>query len=182
VLAVVRANTLHPAMNAYARNRALLGWMACLVIALCGCGRNVQTFDKELLDETNGYFRQYLDGDIDQARKSIVNAIHAYEDVTWNINRKQQAFALWLGYARLYALERKAGRQEQAQLALVKARYWALRQLELEGPLTPQKIDQFLQFNPDAMIGFVDKMDKSRGGRAPHYMSAVSPDLQSPKP
>jgi len=145
-----------------------------LLMVLTGCDPERIARDN-LAKQTSNLYHVYLNGGRDEARHSLQDAIRLIEDTQVSPPfRKGQAASLFLGYARLYALERRAGSNDMAQVYLVKARYWCLRQDELDGDNAAGCNAYLAKFAAeDKLMDFIDKWDKgANNGKGPRYIQS----------
>ena len=140
------------------------------IVVLSGCSQDQPAPKKDVNKELNGLYQAYLSGGRDDARQSLQAAIHLVQ--TGEMHPDDEAWGLWLGYARLYALERRAGSNELAQVDLIKARYWYLRVLELSGDTPPKTLASVKKSAAaDKVVAFVDEWDKKHtDGKGPRYV------------
>jgi len=143
-----------------------------LVLAiLSGCASE-EARRRELGKQTDELYAAYLDGGRDEARRSIVQANRLVEEASISHFEENRAFALFLGYGRLYALDHRAGNNELAELDLIKARYWALRSSEAHGD-TPTEVAKYVDrfATSDRLLEFIDTWErKANHGREPKYI------------
>jgi hypothetical protein len=140
-------------------------------VMLTGCDFN-RIPKSNLEKQTSGFYEIYFNGGRDDARRSIQEANRLIEEAKLaEQQREGQAFALFIGYARLYSLERKSHNDDMAQLDLIKARYWALRSEELHGD-TPAECNAYVAkfASDDNLVTFIDKWDRdANNGKSPKY-------------
>ena len=115
----------------------------------------------------------YFTGGREDARRSIQEYARLLEGTSLLPQYQEgQAFVLFLSYARLYALERRAGNNDTAHIALIRARYWFLRSDELHGHSAAEcaaRVEKFA--SEDTLIGFIDEWDKKANhGTEPRYI------------
>jgi hypothetical protein len=128
-----------------------------------------------VIDECDRLCLNYLKGDIDHARESLQSAIRLAEHDVWLPRPDYQAQVLWLDYARLCALERRAGNDVLAEGYLVKARYWQLRMAELKGDSIEAAANYVVkQFPVEKVMALVEKADNANtDGRGPAYIQSL---------
>jgi len=120
-------------------------------------------------------FTGYLQGDAQQARKSLQDEIGLFEN-SKAVSFRRQAAALFVECCRLYVLEKRTGNDVASELVLVKARYWNLRRYELSEGLTASALEEFRSCTPDRMVEMIDHADKTfTAGAGPRYVR----DLQT---
>lgn len=142
----------------------------CFFVAmiLLGC-RSVQVDPAEAAaKQSDKLYQVYLTGSRDQAIWSLEETIRVTENA--NLEPSGKANTLSITYARLYVLERRAGNGGLAEAALVRARYWFLREHELSGDSEEQAGAAVRSFTADKCMDFVDKLDKEHtDGVGPRY-------------
>ncbi len=136
-----------------------------------GCDRE-EARRRDLGRQTAALYEIYMHAGRDTARRSIVEANHLVEGVKLSNFEERRAFALFLGYGRLYALDQRAGSNDLAQLDLTKARYWALRSRELAGDAPGESAKYLEKFaNGDRLLVFIDDWEKkANDGKEPSYV------------
>jgi hypothetical protein len=146
--------------------RALL-LISLLLLALTGC--KTQSKQKDVAGEIDRLYQVYLDGGLAEARNSLGQIIAIHHDS--NLSPSAQAQGLWLAYGRLFLLEKRSGHDEDAQAALIKARYWALRRAEISGDSSADALHYVDKFaSEDGMAAFFDKWDRDHNqGHLPNY-------------
>lgn len=145
-----------------------------LIVALSGCDNDQASRDK-LGKQTSRLFQIYLNGGRADARRAAQEAIRLIENTRFPTSMgEQQAFAVFLGYARLYAIDRRASSNNLAQIDLVKARYWGLRTQELHGD-SPQGCLTYISkvATEDTLMDYIDGWDKGANeGKPPKYIAS----------
>jgi hypothetical protein len=146
--------------------RALL-LISVLVLSLTGCKTHPE--QKDVAGKSDRLYQVYLDGGLTEARDSLVQIITIHHDS--NLSPSAQALGLWLAYGRLFLLEKRSGHADDAQVALIKARYWALRRAEISGDSPADALHYVDKFaSEDGMATFFDKWDRDHNhGRLPNY-------------
>ena len=143
----------------------------CIVaaVALLGCRTVPVEPADEVVKRSDELYRAYLAGDREQAKQSLLDTVHVIEKA--KLKPWGQANMLFITYARLYALEFRTRSQSSAAGALVKARYWYLRENELSGDSQDEANAAVESFTPDKCIDYVDKWDRDHtGGKGPRYL------------
>ncbi len=142
----------------------------CILVAmtLLGC-RSVQVDPaEEAVKQSDQLYQVYLTGDLGRARGSLEETIRVIENA--NLRPERKANMLFFAYARLYVLERRTSTGAVAETALVKARYWFLREHEFSGETEAQAGAAVQSLTADKCMDFVDKWDKQRtDGVGPRY-------------
>jgi len=154
--------------------------VACLLIlsVVSGCENrqaNVHDQEQKLLKDDDNLYEAYLQADTDHARQILGQKIQLSES---DRILEQAGFRfehrLFLDYARLYVLEKRAGNEEAAEAALIKGHYWLLRGCEMEKMPVQQAIEQLRTATSDQIVSMVDKQDKSAtGGIGPKYLQSI---------
>jgi hypothetical protein len=170
-------------MFLWKNNLSLLTWNKIVVIAsfliivlLSGC-KNEKLEAKNDRDEKTHQidvlYDEYLTGDIDHARQSVLKAIDILEKVT-SFYEGGRAQGLCLGYSRLYCIEKYAGNDNSAYLAFIKAKYWlAMKQeLDLYGhDSIKEKAKNVKEFTPELCEEYITKWDNAHtDGKGPVYI------------
>jgi hypothetical protein len=135
--------------------------LAVMLVLTTGCPSE-HTKRIELGNRTDRLYEVYINDGRDEARRSILEANHLFEDAKLSDFEESRAFILFLGYARLYALDYRAGSNDMVHADLIKARYWCLRSRELHGD-TPGESDEYVDkfAGEKVLINFIDNWDKS---------------------
>lgn len=146
--------------------RALLLILA-LVLSLTGCKTHPK--QQDVAGDIDRLYQVYLDGELTEARDSLVQIITIHHDS--GLSPSAQALGLWLAYGRLFLLEKRLGHAEEAQIALIKARYWALRRAEISGDSPADALHYVGTFaSEDGMETFFDKWDRDHNhSHLPNY-------------
>jgi hypothetical protein len=145
-----------------------------LLTLLSGCDpfekRGVQ--QDAVLKKSEAFNQGYLEGDINYARRCLYDNAALLEQATI-LEPIGRAQLLSFTYARLYVLEKRAGKNVEADANLVKTRFWALKAAELEGRKLDEKRQEIDKLTPDQLIAFVDESDKNLNrGNSPAYLEA----------
>ena len=119
--------------------------------------------------QANGYYDEYLAGDYNQAKLSLERSVKLADKLEFVPH--YQAGHLFFCYARLYVLERRTGNDALAEAALVKARYWSLREREL-GNVPDEEGGAFAKSESgDRIVEFIDKWDRDHtDGKGANYI------------
>jgi hypothetical protein len=155
----------------------ILAFVSVLAVGLLvGCHRPPATPTRAAQEEAlttfkgraNRLYDAYLTGDRDEAKHNLEECIQLAHDS--KLPPAYQAGCLFFDYARLYVLERRGGNEALAEAALVKARYWSLRERELGGN-TDEKAGAVVKAETgEQIMGFIDKWDKDHtDGKGPNY-------------
>jgi hypothetical protein len=149
-------------------------YIAFMLLVLPGCDSD-QTVRDNLMKQTSSLYGVYLAGTQDEARRSIQEANRLIENAKLSPQFEQdRAYALFLGYARLYSLERGAGNNNVAQAGFIKARYWCLRSSELHGDSPSDCITYVEKFaTEEKLLAFIKKWDRDTNhGKDPRYIQS----------
>lgn len=142
----------------------------CILVAmtLLGC-RSVQVDPAEAaVEQSDQLYQVYLTGDLGRAKWSLEETIRVIENA--NLKPERKANIIYLAYARLYVLERRTSTGAVAEAALVKARYWFLREHEFSGETEAQAGAAVQSLTADKCMDIVDKGDRQRtDGVGPRY-------------
>lgn len=115
-------------------------------------------------------FQQYLQADLPSARHALQEEIALLEDPPVAIQPERRATVLFVECARLYTLEKRAGREADAETALIKAHYWNLRRHEAAGAIADKGLDELRSFSPERLIEIIEKSDRTHTqGKGPKY-------------
>ena len=158
-------------IGAYAPALLVCSFMFTFALLL-GCHtRRIDPAD-EVAKESDRLYRAYLEGDRDQARRSLGETIRLIENA--NLQPWGQANSLIFTYSRLYVLEKRSGNDELAEAALLKTRYWYLRQHELGGDSLAQAASAVKLFTAEKCMEFVDIWDLDHtAGKGPKYVTVA---------
>ena len=142
-----------------------------LLVASLGCHSERAPTENEVFDQSQRLFQAYLKSDLATARDSLREEIALLEHPKVPLEGVRQATVLFLECARLYTLEKRSGRDTNAELALIKARYWNIRRFELDGTLTEKAWEELRSFTPERLIEITDASDKTHtSGKGPKYV------------
>jgi hypothetical protein len=127
----------------------------------------------DLLTQSDRCYAVYLRGDEREARRSMLETVRLVETSN-KLQARNRAHGLWLSFARLYVLERRAGNDALAEAYLLKTRYWRLIEREAGG-MSPKAAGEFLKDDTgDKILEEVDDWDrKHNGGVLPHYVETI---------
>jgi len=127
---------------------------------------------EKVVKESDRLYQVYLEGNLDQARQSLEATVQKIEKA--KLKPWGEANSLFFTYSRLYVLEKRAGNEDSAGACLVKARYWYLREHELNGNSVKDANKAVRAFTPERCMEFVDKWDRDHtGGRGPKYLQDI---------
>lgn len=150
---------------------------AVLILTGCTSERQAlvseQTAYENLLKRTDRLYKVYFDGGRENARRSLQEIISLVENAKLAAQvQNGRAGVLFLAYGRLYALDHRAGSSNSAQIDLVNARYWCLRQYELDGDPPEGSAAYLAKFaGTDTLVGFIDGFDRgANNGELPRYV------------
>ncbi len=142
-----------------------------LLLAALGCNSESAPKENAIFDQSQRLFQAYLNGDLPTARTALMEEIALLEHPKVPLQEVRQATVLFLECARLYTLERKSGRETNAELALIKARYWNLRRFELDGTLNEKASEELRLFKPERLIEITEASDKTHtAGKGPRHV------------
>jgi hypothetical protein len=144
-----------------------------LLADLVGCSRSDQkpTLQKETLARYTELSKEYLQGDITQARECLLKAAKLLED---DVALQKDGRAQWLchTYLRLYLLEQADGRIASAEIALIKARYWYAMRDELNGKHKEETIAEIRRLDHERILSYIMEFDKEHNeGQNAHYVT-----------
>ena len=117
--------------------------------------------------------RSYLQGDVKQARECLEKNARLLEEgtVLEPIGRAQM---LHLTYFQLYVLEKRAGNEDAAEAALIKARYWVLKKAELLGVNVEKAIQEIRDFTEEDIFEYIDEINRRHNnGKEPAYVRTL---------
>jgi hypothetical protein len=145
------------------------------IACLTGCHDSASRTSHEqtkILSQAADVFAGYATGTVVQARTSLEERIRLFEDGT-SLQASGRASLISQDFARLYILERKAGDEAAAQVALIKLRYWYMRKLELDGYKPPEAVQALNEFVPTQVESTVRRLDATpTDGRGPAYLKS----------
>jgi hypothetical protein len=141
---------------------------------LNGCA-SAQSGKLEVIQDSGKFYKVYLEGDVNQARQNLEQMIEFFKGQRAKVlGPSGQAHYLFCSYARLYVLEKRVGNKDNAEAALIKARYWQLESYELSDDDWKSRVpmDEFMpNTTPEKISEIVDKLDKgSNNGKEPKYV------------
>jgi hypothetical protein len=147
-----------------------------LVVILCGC-RSASSVrvaaESDYFKQSGQLYKAYLDADLDHARQDLQD-IARLGETTQKLEPNVQANSLLRAYSWLFALEKRAGNQDLAELYFAKARYWVIRQHELWGESDSDISARLKTFTGEKCIADVDSWDKGASkGRGAHYVQVI---------
>lgn len=145
-----------------------------IILPINGCRDEYNQKEKrdreEAIHQLDILYNEYLTGDIGNARKSILKAIGILEENTSFI-REGRAHGLWFSYMRLYCIEKKAGDENAAYLAFIKAQYWYSIKLGFSQFNSSEITQKLKAFTPERCIDLMAKWDKkTTDGKGPAYL------------
>jgi hypothetical protein len=115
-------------------------------------------------------YKQYLDGDINQARGSLESGIRLFEDSP-GLTEAERAAGIKMRYMRLFALESRTGNKALEEAAVIKMNYWNLRSEELQGISTTEAVRDIGSFGTNSIIAAIDRDDQAHnGGQKADYL------------
>ena len=137
---------------------------------------------KRFHDENDKLYQEYITSDLAQARKALEKmAEHTSAEIRVSGPAIGVDFGLYhvlfIDYARLYALEKRAGNEDMAEAWLIKARYWLLLKLEQAGTMSIQdRMDGFRRVgDADHLLHAVTVLDTGADGegKGPKYLQEI---------
>lgn len=148
---------------------------------------------QEVRTQLDRLYTRYLNGDREEAKRSMQEAVAMIQSSKLGAEFERfESASLFLAYARLYVLEKRAGNGELAEADVVKARYWYLRKDELSGKSVEEASAAVAEFTPERCMAFVDEWDRgctdglgpkyARDGRAPDRQGATGTTMPSTRP
>jgi hypothetical protein len=111
------------------------------------------------LMEIDRCYSNYVNGTVDIARTNLLAAAN-YLEKSSCFEEADRATMLWLEYSRLTVLENKVGNPDLAEVYLMKAKFWDLRNSELLGKSPKVMIDSMKLFDLMKCKELVEKIDK----------------------
>jgi hypothetical protein len=145
---------------------ALVVGLTILTAVFVGCERQTAGVDQDVASRSDTLYQEYLEGSLEQARQSLLATVEVVE----RLRPSGRASCLLFTYARLYALEKRAGNDALADAYLLKARYWYLCDRELGGETPEDAAKAVATFTAEKCVAFVDKWDKGHtNGKGPRY-------------
>jgi hypothetical protein len=149
----------------------LVAVLTGLVLAVGCAASGHQVTDAEVFSKSQDLFQQYLQADLPSARRALQEEIALLEDPPVPLQAERRATVLFAECARLYTLEKRAGREPDAEVALIKARYWSLRRYQAAGALSDKELEELRSFNPERLLEITDQSDKTHThGKGPEYV------------
>ena len=147
--------------------------LVAMVLILCGC----RSTRSERVAAENAFqkratqlYSAYLVADLAHARLDLQDLVQLGETAQ-NLGPFVQATHLLRAYGLLYALEKRAGNPDLAELYLAKAKYWVIRQRELGGESDSDISTRLNTFTGEKCIADVDSWDKGASdGKGAHYI------------
>ena len=147
-----------------------------LLIILSGCSpseRAQPVQKRKNLVQDGVLYREYLSGDLATAREALVKEAGLEKSEDLGLAPSDQALYISFAFTRLSALEDRAGNKSAAEVAMIKARYWALQHFELatnseHGRPANEVISMC---SPERLLEIVRKIDEgSTDGKGPRYL------------
>lgn len=153
---------------------AMFVYVALVSAAICG-------EKAELVQHLDALYDQYLTGDIESARQSMIEAATLLEEKADDVSEfdeRGRLHALVLVYSRLYCVAIADGARYDALIAYEKARYWRIRLLELKKKSAREIVEEIRTFNELEFMTFSLRFDsKATHGRGPIYARSI-PELR----
>jgi len=155
--------------------------LLCFFLAtlLLGCEKKQSNLWKQqhaLLDEQDKLYQAYLTADVYQARQILQQKVKLFENDTI-LERSGLARDLFQEFSRLYAFDKRVGNNDSAEVDLIKAHFWLVRDFELGGLSSDKVMEKVRTANADDILAMVDKQDKmASNGKGPKYIQDVIKD------
>ncbi len=143
-------------------------FLSLVVLSLPIC--RTLAIEPDFEEEFTRLHQVYLDGGPAEVRESLAGMIAIFEEDP-DFSPSEQASGLSLSYGQLHVFEQRTGDAEAARAALIKARYWTLRQAELSGCSPAEAMRHVEKFaSEEGVVAFIDKWDREHNdGRLPRY-------------
>jgi hypothetical protein len=137
---------------------------------MLGCGRDKSPAVRQAIrNQHQELIHQYLQGDVSQARDSLLQAIKIMKSDT-ALTPMGRANFLTIDYFRLYTLEKMAGAQTAADDYWSIGREWQGKAMELAGVPPEQITEKVRSYGSDRVMREVDGMDRTENnGDLPKY-------------
>jgi hypothetical protein len=129
------------------------------------------TLVKDATRTLDNYYRTYLTGSAEQAIQSREEAIKVEQDPALPI--LVRTHGTWLDYCRMYAIESRTGRKEEAEIAFTEASKWYVLREEALGLSADKARDASLSFTREKCVNYVDDWDRHYAPNGPAYMRAL---------
>ena len=131
-----------------------------LIISACmvSCTHsNAPAWSDETLDELDREYTNYLTSDIPEAREALRRSLKIIK------RRDPQthgyAHSNWITYARLHALEHRAGNHDIALLYFHHAKYWYMRRYEDREWAPVDITERLIEYTPSTNIKMMQEWD-----------------------
>ncbi len=155
----------------------LLGFILLAALAGCSPREHIKAVQqKASFEADSALYRQYLMSDLPEARQALLKEAE-YLGRAKGYAPMDQAFAVSLTFARLSALEHRAGNEDAAELAMVKARYWFLQHFELATTSEHNRpLKEIVGLSaPKRLLEMSEKIDKGNtDGKGPKYLQDLA--------
>jgi hypothetical protein len=111
----------------------------------------------------------YMNGSVEQARQSLMQDIQNLK--TSNIlDAHAQSGRLCIGYARLFALEKRRKNDADAESTLLLAEFWRARNVELSAATNDVVVLYVMSNTPQEIMKYVDTLDAGIKRAGPRYI------------
>ncbi|HTV41697.1 MAG TPA: hypothetical protein VMF08_14035 [Candidatus Sulfotelmatobacter sp.] len=144
-----------------------------LTLGLVGCQTAYEQRSnaaKEFNGRRNDLYESYLAADIDHARQYLLELAELGE-AEKQISPDAQASHLTRAYGWLYVFEKRVGNEPLAEVYFEKAKYWRIREAELNGETDSEIGAELGTFTKEKVISDVDEWDKgASNGKGPNYL------------
>ena len=164
------------------------GWILALMLLTsfeCGCSSDAsrsaaKTAEiKKFEREESQLIIQYFVGNSEQARQSLKRTIE-YIEKSNALDADRQAGVLALMYYRLFVLEKREAHDVDAEIALVEARFWMIKNFE-SNRLPNSEIVYRLQNDAKTSEKYVDEFDQGgNNGNRPKYLQYITNRFNEP--
>jgi len=126
-----------------------------------GCQRKKTVFEqqREVIVRSEALCQKYLKGDLEHARQSLKANAELLEGATIlePVGRSQ---LLAKSYYRACVLEKRAGNETNAEVNLIKAKYWKVRNAELMGYSASEIMESINRDTPEGVCQYIDGFDR----------------------
>jgi len=151
-----------------------------LCLFVCGCrsatDRQIDKQNiaaKEFNQKRNAIYEAYLTADLNEARNDLLT-LAALGENEQQINPRARASFLLRSYGWLYVLESRAGNQQLADVYFQEAKYWKIREKELDGNSDLEIGKMLPSFTKELIVSDVDDWDRgASSGKGPYYLQQL---------
>lgn len=143
------------------------------LVSICAFGNGCRQKQYYDLEARNRLFQAYLTGTTMEARACLlkeVKTIHADKV----ISAEGKAGQVFIAYTRLYWLEKRYGKPDDASKVLVQARHWNVKRFELEGLSHEEAFSRATASDPTSLADKIDRLDRSaNNGQPPKFSTTI---------